>query len=188
MRCSVEGTTNPQLENETLEVAGNNLKLTFREGRKLRTFTYQRCPPDTTTATKKVFYGSRAGMTVTVVSSSGINSDRASIRTKHTKEDATGYCREYVGKITDKCIRDAMVAQIGDEITGNCATGRFKIFSGQGYQYLGPIKAKLDNVFAKYALKDLATGEIADGSSASGYSTNMQIFRALCPQKAPADE
>jgi hypothetical protein len=32
---------------------------------------------------------------------------------------------------------------------------------------------------------DLATGEILDGSSASGYPVNISIFQALCPSKVP---
>jgi hypothetical protein len=50
------------------------------------------------------------------------------------------------------------------------------------------MKPKSDDVFAKHMIKNLATEQIADGSSASGYSTNMGIYRALCPLKAPPDE
>jgi TonB family protein len=188
MRCSGEGMTSAEPDHETLEVVGDKLKRTFREGRRQRTFTYNRCPSATILAGGKLYYGSRAGMTVTVVSKSGINSDRAVIKTEHTKEDATGYCRDYVGKVTAKCIQDAMAIRIRDEITGNCRTGRFTSFFGEDHQYLGAMKSKNDETFAKYAIKTLATGQIADGSSASGYPTNMGIFRALCPLKAPPDE
>ncbi|WP_249779325.1 energy transducer TonB [Bradyrhizobium sediminis] len=185
MRCSVEGTTSAKPEHETLEVVGGKLKLTFREGRKQRTFTYNRCPAETES---KLHYGSRAGMTVTVVSKSGINGDRAVIKTKHTKEDAIGFCREYVGKVTEKCIQDEMAIRLRDEITGNCLTGRFTNFAGEDHQYLGAMKPKNDDTFAKYVIRNLANGQIADGSMGSGYPTNMGIFKALCPQKAPQDE
>lgn len=42
------------------------------------------------------------------------------------------------------------------------------------------------DVLANYILRNLATGEIADGSNARGYPTDMAIFQALCPKTAPA--
>jgi hypothetical protein len=81
-----------------------------------------------------------------------------------------------------------MEIQLNDEITGNRLTGRFTNFFGDDHQYLGAMKSKRDAISAKYAIKNLATGKIADGSSASGYPTNMGIFKALCPLKAPTDE
>jgi hypothetical protein len=144
--------------------------------------------PTTAFASGKLYYGSRAGMTVTVVSMSGINGDRAAIKTKHTKEDAMGFCRDYIGKVTAKCVQDELATHLNDEITGNCGTGRFTNFFGEDHQYLGEAKPKSADIFAKYMIKNIATGEIADGSSASGYPTNMGIFRALCPVKAPPDE
>src|ERR1700730_11710825 len=139
------------------------------------------CGPTTVFASGKLNYGSRAGMTVTVVSMSGINGDRATIKTKHTKEDAAGFCRASIGKVTAKCIHDELATKLNDEITGNCATGRFTNFFGEDHQYLGEANPKSADIFAKYMIKNIATGEIADGSSASGYPSNMGVFRALCP-------
>ena len=59
MRCSVEGTTSAKPEHETLQVVGGKLKLTFKDGQKQRTFTYNRCPAETDS---KLRYGSRAGI------------------------------------------------------------------------------------------------------------------------------
>ena len=42
----------------------------------------------------KISYGSRASMIVTVLSMSGLDTERAVIRTKHTREDAVAYCRD----------------------------------------------------------------------------------------------
>ena len=42
-------------------------------------------------------------------------------------------------------------------------------------------------MMAKYVLMNLDTREITDGTMASGYPTNMAIFKALCPAKAPYD-
>jgi len=142
----------------------------------------------TAIAAGKIYYGSRAGMTVTVVSMSGINGERATIRTKHTKDDAMAFCREYVGKVTAKCVQEELNTALNDEIVANCATGRFTNFYGEEHQFLGENKSKSDDVAAKYKIKNIATGKIADASSASGYPTNMGIFKALCPLKAPPDD
>lgn len=139
-------------------------------------------------AAGKIFYGSRAGMTVTVIAKAGIDGPNASIRTKHTKEDAIGFCREYVGKVTKKCVQEELATVLSDEIKGNCATGKFTNFFGEDHQFLGEIKSGKDDFMAKYGIKRLATGEVADGSSASGYSTNMAVFRALCPSRAPPEK
>ena len=136
-------------------------------------------------ASGKIFYGSRAGMTVTVVSMSGLDTARAVIRTKHTREDAIGFCREYVQKVTPSCIREEMDVRLNDEISANCPRGEFVDFQGNRYRFAGPSRDK--DSMAKYRLISLPSGEEADGSSASGYPTNMSLFKALCPTKAPDD-
>jgi hypothetical protein len=83
---------------------------------------------------------------------------------------------------------DELNTQLNDEIRGNCVTGRFTNFFGEDHQYVGEMKSKSGDIFAKYIIKNLATGENADGSSASGYPINVGLFRALCPMKAPPDE
>ena len=138
-------------------------------------------------ASGKVFYGSRAGMTVTVVSMSGLDTERAVIRTKHTRDDAVGFCRDYVQKITKRCVDDEMAIPLNDEVTGNCKTGDFVDFGGHRYRFEGKPRKKDDNMTALYVIRDLSSGEIADGSSASGYPTNSSIYKALCPATAPFD-
>ena len=137
-------------------------------------------------ASGKIFYGSRAGMTVTVVSMSGLDTAQAVIRTKHTRDDAVGFCREYVQKVTPDCIREESAVRLNDEITANCPRGEFTDFRGNRYRVVGPSRDK--DSMTKYVLKSLPSGEIADGSSASGYPTNMQIFKALCPSRAPLED
>jgi len=137
-------------------------------------------------ASGKIFYGSRAGMTVTVVSMNGLDTDRAAIRTRHTREDAVGFCRDYVGKVTPDCIREELAVRLNDEVTANCPRGEFADFQGNRYRVLGPSRDK--DSMTKYVLKNLPSGEIADGSLASGYPTNIQIFKALCPSRAPLEE
>jgi hypothetical protein len=139
-------------------------------------------------ASGTIFYGSRAGMEVAVISVSGLSTAQAVIHTKHTRENAIVFCREYVGQVTEECIRRELAIPLNDVITANCITGEFTDFHGNRYRFLGPSRKAGDFTMAKYALMDLRTREIADGSMASGYPTNMGIFKALCPAQAPYDE
>jgi hypothetical protein len=141
----------------------------------------------TAMAATKLGYGSRAGMEVTVVSEEGLDTERAVIRTKLTREDATKFCVEYVGEVTPKCINDELSIKLNDRVTGNCKTGEFFDFYGNKYRFEGIKRGPREEFSqAKYALRDLTSNEVADGSSASGYPVNMGIFQALCPKTAPA--
>ncbi|WP_240535506.1 hypothetical protein [Rhizobium freirei] len=137
-------------------------------------------------ASGTIYYGSRAGMEVTIVSMSGLDTSHAEIRTKHTRENAVAFCREYVQKITPDCIKQELATPLNDLIQANCKTGVFTDFAGDRHQFQGRNPAAGST--AKYRLVDLQTNEAADGSSASGYPTNMGIFRALCPRTAPQDD
>ena len=142
-------------------------------------------PIQPASASGQIYYGSRAGMTVTVVSMRGLDTTRAVIRTKHTEADAIGFCRDYVGKVTQSCIRDELAVPLNDEIRADCIKGIFTDFGGAAFRFKGPNKDP--NSMAKYAIVD-AQGKIADGSSASGYPVNIGLFKALCPRRAPIDD
>jgi hypothetical protein len=103
------------------------------------------------------------------------------------REDATAFCREYVGKVTEDCVQKELAAPLNDVIIANCNTGEFTDFLGNHYRFLGPRHATGD-FGPKYAIMNLATREIANGSMASGYPVDMDIYRALCPARAPTDE
>ena len=136
-------------------------------------------------AAGKIYYGSRAGMSVSVVSMEGLDTPRAIIRTQHTREDAIAFCRDYVQNVTEECIQSELEVPLNDIITANCKTGVFTDFVGDKYQFRG--KNTHADAMAAYILVNLTTGEVADGSSASGYPTNISIFKALCPRTAPPD-
>lgn len=139
-------------------------------------------------ASGKIYYGSRAGMTVTVVSIEGLGTAHAVIRTKHTREDAIGFCRDYVQKVTPSCIDEELAIPLNDVISANCLKVEFVGFSGNHYRFEEKIRKQSGDMMAKYIIRDLSNGEVADGSSASGYPTNMGIFRALCPGIAPTEQ
>ncbi len=130
-------------------------------------------------------YGSRAGMEVDVVSMTGLDTAHAVIHTRHTRSNAIAFCRDYVQKVTPACISEELSVRLNDEVTANCGTGEFVNFYGDRFRFAGPSKDK--DSMAKYRITDLQTGEDADGSSASGYGTNAEIFKALCPRHAPDD-
>lgn len=131
-----------------------------------------------------LYYGSRAGMEVTVVKKSNIGSTHARILTEHTRENATAFCREYVLKVTPKCIADEMKVQLLPEISANCRTGKFTTFSGQGYQFRGT-NPDYDptGMSTEYLLVDVGGGQPLDGTSASGYDVALGQFKALCPNR-----
>jgi hypothetical protein len=135
-------------------------------------------------ASGKIGYGTSAGMQVTVVSMSGLDTRNATIRTSHNRDDAVAFCRDYVQKVTEKCIQEELAVPLNDSISANCLSGEFTDFSGHRHRYAGPIKSNPD-FMAHNKILDLATGEIEDGSNASGYPVNLDIFRALCPRHAP---
>jgi hypothetical protein len=138
-------------------------------------------------ASGTIGYGSRIGMEVSVISVSGLNTSHAVIRTKHTRENAIVFCRDFVQKVTEECIREELAKPLNDVITANCITAEFTDFHGNRYLLLGPNRKTGDLSSAKYALMNIDTREIADGTMASGYPMNMAIFKALCPARAPFD-
>jgi hypothetical protein len=138
-------------------------------------------------ASGKIFYGSRAGMTVTVVSVSGVGTANAVIRTRHTRADAKAFCLEYAQDKSEACVRKEMETPLNDAISGNCNSGVFTDFGGGRHRFEGKVRRPSDDMMAKYVIRDLSNNDVADGSSASGYPTLMQIFRALCPNRAPSE-
>ena len=124
-------------------------------------------------------YGSRAGMNVTVLSKKGLDTENAVIKTEHTTENAIEFCREYVLNANKECIDDTLDTKLNDYISANCKTGLFTDFSGQTFEFQGKNNSNND---PEYLIYNYGSGEIADGTSASGYSVNLEIYKALCPK------
>jgi hypothetical protein len=120
---------------------------------------------------------------------SDLDTSHAKIITEHTKDDAIGFCRDYAQEdpVTEKCIRQELAVRLNDVITADCPKGAFTDFYGEKYQFRGK-NPRAGDFGAKYLLMNLRTHELADGSSASGYPVNMDIFRALCPNTGPPPE
>ena len=149
-------------------------------------------------AAKTISYGSRVGMEVDVISVSGLNSNNAVIKTKHTRGNAKKFCIEYGQDFSEKCIKEELAIKLTTEIHGNCSTGVFNDFFGFVHRFEGV--SKRHEFDANFDLRLLASprpliegetpkiGELAEGDSASGYFTHMEIFSALCPLFAPSPD
>jgi hypothetical protein len=134
-------------------------------------------------------YGSRAGMEVSVVGMKGRDTAHAVIRIRHTRDNAIAFCRDYVRNVTEECVQETLAEEKGlkDAITGNCDSGEFTDFYGVRYRFLGPNPKSGYFGDNRYLIMNLATREIADGSTRSRYLINMDVYRALCPAHAPLD-
>ena len=128
-------------------------------------------------------YGSRAGMEVSIVSVEGLDTEHVVIRTEHTRENAISFCRDYIQNVTEKCISQELAVPLKAEITANCKTGDFSDFRGESFRFLSANHDPSTNYMAELAIMHVVTGEIADGTSASGYPVNRDIFHALCPTR-----
>ena len=140
-------------------------------------------------AAGKVYYGSRACMTVTVRRVSGIGTDHARMEVEHTAADARAFCVEYSNDRSSKCVRDALAdTHINDEFHGNCDTGRFVSIGGDALRFMGENRRRnKDGTDPRYIIRD-EKGEVLDGSSASGYPVYLDQFKALCPGKVFGDD
>lgn len=131
----------------------------------------------------KVYYGSRAGMQVSLVARVGLNTQHAVITVEHRREDAIAYCRDYVQKVTEQCIADELAVKLGNKFTGDCKTGSFTTITGQTFFFLGRNRSGSASMGNEFVIIDPDTNQPLDGSMASGYPVALPQFRALCPAR-----
>jgi hypothetical protein len=143
-------------------------------------------PPTSLQAT--LDYGWRAGMQVSVLGVKGRDTAHAVIRIKHTRDNAIAFCRDFVRNVTEECIHDTLAEEeFKEALVGNCDSGSFSDFHGTHYRFLGHNPKAGHFADDKYLIKDLDSGEMADGSTRSRYLINMDVYRALCPTHAPVE-
>jgi hypothetical protein len=128
-----------------------------------------------------VYYGSRIGMYNEIVSQDGIGTPQARIVTRPSKDGAVTFCREYAHDYSVKCVDDGMKTDGALVLTGNCREKTFLDFTKRRFRFLGKLPPNSDASSAEFAIRDVTSGEILDGSSASGYDVELGVFRALCP-------
>ena len=138
-----------------------------------------------------IYWGVRQGEEFTIVSRSGLDTEHASIVTKHTRANAVKYCASQVNSPAD-CVEEEMALPVGGaihlnlEVHANCKTGAFVDFLGANYRFEGK-KAPGAAAYPLYRIRYLgsdAAHTLLDGSDASNYPIVIDIFRTLCPREA----
>ena len=138
-------------------------------------------------ASGKIFYGSRVGMQVTIIGVSGIGTAHAKIRVKHLPEDARKFCIEYGHDKSRTCVEQTLrETHLNDTLAGNCVTGAFTSLYGEHLKFAGENK-KRGPTDPRYRIVT-DSGEVLDGSGASGYGYDLDQFEALCPARAQGDD
>ena len=136
-----------------------------------------------------VYYGIRLGMFDQIEKRQDLNSAHAMIRTIPTRAAAMILCREYSNDYTQACIAQALAERHPQELTADCPGKQFTGFDGWRVAYIGPNHGNASVMpLIKYLFKDVASGRLLDGSSASSYSIAESIYTALCPKTAPRPE
>lgn len=132
-----------------------------------------------------LYYGGRVGMYFDIVARNGIGTTQARIITRPSRAGAITLCREYARDYSMKCIEENLGnPQQQSVVSANCSARIFTGFSSGRYAFLGRNPDNSD-LMADFLIRDLETGEILDGSNASGYGVFLEIFRALCPSAVP---
>jgi hypothetical protein len=136
-------------------------------------------------AAEEIAYGSRVGMSATVISKSGVNTENAVVLFKHTPENAKEFCVGYSNDYSMKCVKSVLrETRLKDRATANCRTGRFSSVWGQEFEFKGKNRNVGDsNIMADYIIVDVETRETLDGSSASSYPEVLDNFTVMCPAR-----
>jgi len=138
-------------------------------------------------AAGKIYYGSRAGMEVSVVGVENLGTEKATIYIEHRREDARKFCIEYANDRSAKCVeRTLRDTHLNEKLTGNCKTGVFRSLWGDIVKFVGERRGKTTAISTKYLI--MKDGSELDGSSASGYGVYLGQFKALCPNIGIVDD
>ncbi|MBP1874056.1 uncharacterized protein J2Z19_003780 [Ensifer adhaerens] len=135
----------------------------------------------TTQDNAKIYYGSRAGMQVSVVARVGLNTRHAAMTVEHRRVDAVAYCRDYVQNVTDQCIAEELAIKLDNKFIGDCKTGGFTTITGQSDVFLGRNRSGSASMGNAFVIIDTDTNQPLDGGMANGYPVALPQFQALCP-------
>jgi hypothetical protein len=129
---------------------------------------------------------SSKGWQVTVTKMEGQNTSKALAIGKVTPENAKEYCerdpggetKEYGGKLTkDQCVEKVLKGEKGKlySASADCPRKTIKTSWGGTFTVVG-----MDQ-FGQYIWRNIRTGEVLDGSNASGAPIVGEQFKMLCP-------
>ena len=152
-------------------------------------------PTPTSDPENVLYWGSRVGMYHDIIEKKGLDTANAAIKTVPSRNGAIVFCRQYSRDYSKKCITELMQeARDSGVVLGDCSKAEFTDLTGEKFRFLGENLAQKDefglylgDIQANYIIKNVKSGKILDGSSASGYSVEKDIFKALCPSSISND-
>ncbi|WP_026622047.1 hypothetical protein M728_003492 [Ensifer sp. WSM1721] len=136
----------------------------------------------------KLSYGTRIGMTMTILSREGIGTANAVIRLKHTPEDAKVFCVEYLRDSSMRCIRDVIATtKLGDRVTGNCVARTWTDMHGSNYSFHGSAKQSPEMIQkghlseSDYLIRREGSEDFLPNYPVASYAERLEVFQHLCP-------
>lgn len=134
---------------------------------------------------REIFYGSRAGMTMSVMGASALDTRVAMLYVEHTEKDAMSFCLQYVMTADAECVERTMAENesLETKLAADCEVGTFNTPYGGHYRFQAKdtSPAQFD---PEFIILDVENGnQKLDGSSASGYGVALGVFEALCPSR-----
>lgn len=136
----------------------------------------------------KLYYGKKAGMTVTVVSKEGIGTANAVIRIKHTENDAKAVCVDYSRDYSARCVRRVMATtKVADRVTGNCVERTWTDTHGDRYSFHGSAKQAPEMIEqmhlseSDYLIRRAGDDNFLANYGVTFYAEALDIFQTLCP-------
>lgn len=137
---------------------------------------------------REIFYGGRAGMTMSVVGASALDTRAAMLYVEHTEKDAMSFCVQYELSAYAGCIERTLSENkdLETKLAADCEIGTFNTPHGGHYRFQSrdPSPAQSE---PEYIILDVDNGnQKLDGSSASGYFVALGVFEALCPSRVDA--
>ncbi|MBB4183665.1 hypothetical protein GGE07_000278 [Sinorhizobium terangae] len=128
----------------------------------------------------KLFYGTRAGQSMTIVSKEGIGTANAVIRLKHTAQDAKSFCVEYMLDHSMRCVRQVLAEKkLADRVTGDCVKRTRTDMYGDNYSFHGSAKQQPELIKQGYFSE--SDYLIHRNGEERFFPFDTEIFQALCP-------
>ncbi|TCN36146.1 hypothetical protein EV184_101132 [Sinorhizobium americanum] len=136
----------------------------------------------------KLSYGTRIGMTMTIVAKEGIGSASAVIRLKHTPQDAKVFCVEYLRDNSLRCITDVIeTTKLADRVTGNCVERTWTDMHGSSYSFHGSARQSPEMIKqgllseTDYLIRRDGDEAFLPNLSLASYAERLETFQSLCP-------
>ena len=138
----------------------------------------------------KLYYGTRAGMHVSMKSFKGLGTRNAWIKVEHTRADANEFCVNYLLKRDndEACIAEGLRLTFPNDVRADCVDGTFTDLNGKRWSFIGENKnwkkdTALTDFAPAYLFEDEKGLKIESRCGACNYDTIKSLFKALCPNR-----